>query len=113
MNFGLLFDIDGVIVRGRKVLPFAPEAFRLLVDDKGKFRIPTVFVTNAGNSLRHNKALQLSEWLGIEVNSRKYMFLCKKNHKEDKNCRIYLASFFLHLDSRRSSSDGSFSTSLV
>jgi hypothetical protein len=23
--FGIMFDIDGVIVRGRKVLPFAPE----------------------------------------------------------------------------------------
>jgi hypothetical protein len=23
--FGIMFDIDGVIVRGRKVLPFAPQ----------------------------------------------------------------------------------------
>lgn len=54
-------------MRGRKVLPFAPEAFRRLLDDKGNFRVPTVFLTNAGNALRHDKAVQLSDWLGIEV----------------------------------------------
>ena len=63
----MLFDIDGVIVRGRKVLPFAPKAFERLVDEDGKFRVPTVFVTNAGNSMRQTKANQLSEWLNVEV----------------------------------------------
>lgn len=29
--------------------------------------VPTVFVTNGGNMLRHDKALQLSNWLGIDV----------------------------------------------
>ncbi|KDR13978.1 haloacid dehalogenase-like hydrolase domain-containing 5 isoform X1 [Zootermopsis nevadensis] len=66
--FGLLFDIDGVIVRGKKVLPSALESFKRLVDSEGRFRIPTVFVTNAGNALRHEKAEQLSCWLEIEVN---------------------------------------------
>lgn len=66
-GFGLLFDIDGVIVRGRQVLPFAPTAFRKLVGPDGRFRIPTVFVTNAGNSLRKTKAAALSDWLGVEV----------------------------------------------
>lgn len=65
--FGLLFDIDGVIVRGKRVLPSALESFKRLVDSKGKFRIPTVFVTNAGNVMRHEKAEQLSSWLEIEV----------------------------------------------
>jgi hypothetical protein len=65
--FGLLFDIDGVIVRGKKVLPSALESFKKLVDSKGRFRIPTVFVTNAGNALRHEKAEQLSCWLEVEV----------------------------------------------
>ena len=31
-DFGIVFDIDGVIVRGKKVLPFAPFAFRKLVN---------------------------------------------------------------------------------
>ena len=66
-SFGLLFDIDGVIVRGHKLLPTAREAFRLLTNEEGKFWVPTIFVTNAGNSLRENKAKQLSDWLDVEV----------------------------------------------
>lgn len=66
-NFGLLFDIDGVLVRGRNVLPTAPQAFRKLLDRHGRFRVPTVFVTNAGNALRNTKAEQLSQWLGVEI----------------------------------------------
>jgi len=67
-NFGILFDIDGVIVRGRTVLPSAPEAFQKLVNPETlEFEVPCVFVTNAGNSLRQEKADKLSEWLGIPV----------------------------------------------
>ncbi len=33
-DFGIVFDIDGVILRGKKVLPSAPFAFRKLVDDQ-------------------------------------------------------------------------------
>lgn len=65
--FGLLFDIDGVIVRGKKVLPFATQAFQKLIGPDNKFRVPAVFVTNAGNMMRHQKAEQLSNWLGVEV----------------------------------------------
>ncbi|XP_076468599.1 haloacid dehalogenase-like hydrolase domain-containing 5 [Babylonia areolata] len=66
-RFGFLFDIDGVIVRGRRVLPSAREAFQLLTDGNGNFQVPALFVTNAGNSLRCSKAQQLSQWLGINV----------------------------------------------
>ncbi|KAL8595135.1 hypothetical protein ACOMHN_013808 [Nucella lapillus] len=66
-RFGFLFDIDGVIVRGKKLLPSAKEAFKLLTDDHGNFQVPALFVTNAGNTLRSNKASQLSQWLGINV----------------------------------------------
>lgn len=66
-DFGFLFDIDGVIKRGKRILPSAKEAFRLLTDDSGKFRLPVVFVTNAGNTFRQTKADELSELLGIKV----------------------------------------------
>jgi len=67
-NFGLMFDIDGVIVRGRSVLPSAPKAFQMLWDEKtGDWRIPTIFITNASNSLRQDKADSLSKWLGIKI----------------------------------------------
>ena len=52
-SFGVLFDIDGVICRGSRVLPQAQTAFKYLTNEKGKFKVPTVFVTNAGNSLRY------------------------------------------------------------
>ena len=52
-GFGVLFDIDGVICRGSRILPQAQKAFKYLTDGEGKFKVPTVFVTNAGNSLRY------------------------------------------------------------
>lgn len=66
-KFGLIFDIDGVIVRGRQVLPPVRESFKRLQGENGKFRIPTLFVTNSGNSLRSQKAADLSKWIGFEV----------------------------------------------
>jgi len=66
-EFGLFFDIDGVITRGRTLLPHSKSAFKLLTDNDGKFTIPAIFVTNAGNSMRPTKAKQLSDWLEIQV----------------------------------------------
>jgi len=67
-TFGIMFDIDGVIVRGKKVLPSAPEAFQLLVDKRtNKLRIPAIFLTNAGNSMRIEKAEKLSEMLKVHI----------------------------------------------
>ncbi|XP_075752850.1 haloacid dehalogenase-like hydrolase domain-containing 5 isoform X2 [Pelodiscus sinensis] len=66
-TFGFLFDIDGVLVRGRNVIPAAQEAFRKLVDSNGQLRVPVVFVTNAGNCLQQVKAQELSDALGLEV----------------------------------------------
>ena len=67
IEFGLFFDIDGVIVRGQTVLPHTKSAFNLLKDSDGNFKVPSIFCTNAGNVLRKNKAEQLSTWLGVEV----------------------------------------------
>ena len=66
-RFGFMFDIDGVIVRGKKLLPGVRTAFSKLVDRNGKFRVPVVFATNAGNQLRQRKAEQLSEWTNLKV----------------------------------------------
>jgi ribonucleotide monophosphatase NagD (HAD superfamily) len=47
---------------------FCAQAFSKLVNpDTKKFCIPTIFVTNAGNSLRQEKADKLSEWLNIPI----------------------------------------------
>lgn len=66
-GFGLLFDIDGVLVRGKMPIPAAKKAFQKLVDSNGQFIVPVVFVTNAGNCLRQTKADQLSHVLGVPV----------------------------------------------
>uniref|UniRef100_A0A3Q4I5A4 Haloacid dehalogenase-like hydrolase domain-containing 5 n=1 Tax=Neolamprologus brichardi TaxID=32507 RepID=A0A3Q4I5A4_NEOBR len=66
-RFGLLFDIDGVLVRGRMPIPAATKAFEKLVDSQGRFVVPVVFVTNAGNCLRQTKADQLSHILGVPI----------------------------------------------
>ncbi|XP_043936664.1 haloacid dehalogenase-like hydrolase domain-containing 5 isoform X2 [Protopterus annectens] len=66
-KFGLLFDIDGVLLRGRTPLPAAKEAFRKLVNPQGQPRVPFVFVTNAANCLQRVKAEQLSCALEVPI----------------------------------------------
>ncbi|ELK24488.1 Cat eye syndrome critical region protein 5 [Myotis davidii] len=66
-TFGFLLDIDGVLVRGHRVIPAALKAFHRLVNAHGKLRVPVVFVTNAGNILQHDKAQELSALLGFKV----------------------------------------------
>ena len=66
-NFGFLFDIDGVFVRGKQVLPAARDAVRLITDKAGRFRVPAVFLTNASNKLPTTKAVELSDILGVNV----------------------------------------------
>ncbi|KAL7837592.1 hypothetical protein SRHO_G00273030 [Serrasalmus rhombeus] len=84
-DFGLLFDIDGVLVRGRTPIPAAKKAFQKLVDSKGQFVIPVVFVTNAGNCLRQKKADQLSHILGVPISQDQVMM----SHSPLKMLRKY------------------------
>ncbi|GLC44804.1 hypothetical protein PLESTB_001212300 [Pleodorina starrii] len=61
------FDIDGVLIRGKHVLPEALEAVRKLTHPDGHWRYPVVFMTNGGGVCEARKAQQLSEWLGVRV----------------------------------------------
>ena len=54
-------------MRGKKPIQAAKEAFKRLTDSEGKFRVPMVFVTNAGNALAQTKAEQLSDILNRPV----------------------------------------------
>lgn len=74
-SFGLLFDIDGVLLRGKKLIPAAKNAFLRLSDENGKLRVPTVFVTNAGNASAKTKSEQLSELLNVKVLSLAFKYL--------------------------------------
>uniref|UniRef100_A0A3B4V5A9 Haloacid dehalogenase like hydrolase domain containing 5 n=1 Tax=Seriola dumerili TaxID=41447 RepID=A0A3B4V5A9_SERDU len=64
---GVLFDVDGVLLRGGKVIPAARRAFRKLLDQNNHFLLPVVFVTNAGSCQRHHKAQQLSHLLDVQI----------------------------------------------
>ncbi|NXT45484.1 HDHD5 hydrolase, partial [Pluvianellus socialis] len=72
-SFGFLFDIDGVLVRGKTPIPAAKKAFQKLVNSQGQFLVPVVFVTNAGDCLRQKKADQLSRLLGVPVSQDQVM----------------------------------------
>ncbi|KAM9534079.1 haloacid dehalogenase-like hydrolase domain-containing 5 [Guaruba guarouba] len=72
-SFGFLFDIDGVLVRGKTPIPAAKTAFQKLVNSQGQFVVPVVFVTNAGNCLRQEKADQLSQLLGVAISQDQVM----------------------------------------
>ncbi|KPP76976.1 cat eye syndrome critical region protein 5-like [Scleropages formosus] len=72
-GFGLLFDVDGVLVRGKTPIPAAKKAFQKLLSPQGRFVVPVVFVTNAGNCLRQTKADQLSHILGVPISQDQVM----------------------------------------
>uniref|UniRef100_A0A665XAT6 Haloacid dehalogenase like hydrolase domain containing 5 n=1 Tax=Echeneis naucrates TaxID=173247 RepID=A0A665XAT6_ECHNA len=64
---GILFDVDGVLLRGGSVIPAAQRAFQKLLDKNNNFLFPVVFVTNASSCQRHQKAQQLSHLLDVQV----------------------------------------------
>ncbi|XP_070594664.1 haloacid dehalogenase-like hydrolase domain-containing 5 isoform X2 [Erythrolamprus reginae] len=72
-TFGILFDIDGVLVRGRTPIPAARKAFQKLVNSQGQLLVPVVFVTNAGNCLCQKKADQLSHVLEVPISKEQVM----------------------------------------
>ncbi|GLI61622.1 hypothetical protein VaNZ11_004040 [Volvox africanus] len=61
------FDIDGVLVRGKVVLPEGLEAVRKLTTSEGRWRYPVVFMTNGGGVCEERKAQDLTTWLGVRV----------------------------------------------
>lgn len=65
-DFGILFDVDGVLARGSTPLSAAVQAIRYLEDEHGNLKVPVAFVTNACNR-SHDKAAQIQKWLNIQV----------------------------------------------
>lgn len=57
------FDIDGVLLRGSKVLARAPKALQLLNQSK----IPWILLTNGGGVSEADRAVSLSKSLGVTV----------------------------------------------
>lgn len=65
-EFGILFDVDGVLARGNSPLDPAKKAMEKLKDSEGNLKVPIVFVTNACNRSR-DKARQISRWFDVNV----------------------------------------------
>uniref|UniRef100_A0A0E0KC79 Uncharacterized protein n=1 Tax=Oryza punctata TaxID=4537 RepID=A0A0E0KC79_ORYPU len=66
-SFGIAFDIDGVILRGRSPIGGSPQAIRRLYSEDGTLKIPFLFLTNGGGVPEQKRALELSEILGVNI----------------------------------------------
>lgn len=62
-TFGVLLDIDGVLIRGRNPIPGAREALQMLQQSD----VPTVFLTNGGCEMEKETAERLSHRIGFEI----------------------------------------------
>lgn len=62
-SFGVLLDIDGVLVRGRKPIAGVKEALEMLRQAEA----PSVFLTNGGLESEKETAERLSDKIGFEV----------------------------------------------
>ncbi len=69
-EFGFVFDIDGVLIRGWDLLPNAKESLRK-VHDSG---VPYLFVTNNGMDTEDERAKILSKQFDIPVTNKSMVF---------------------------------------
>ncbi|CAL1531710.1 unnamed protein product [Lymnaea stagnalis] len=66
IDFGILFDVDGVLAKGSFPLDPAKKAMAKLKDSEGNFKVPVAFVTNS-SSRSVDKAHQIGNWFDITV----------------------------------------------
>ena len=70
----MLFDIDGVLLRGHTPIPQAASAIKKLMNEEcDEFVVPTLFCTNAFG-LKKVKADILSKALGVKVGDKVFIF---------------------------------------
>lgn len=62
------FDIDGVLLRGRSVIPAAQNALNSLYDQsRGRWRAPITFITNGGGTTEAARAHKLTDMLNVPI----------------------------------------------
>ncbi|KAB5538901.1 hypothetical protein DKX38_016434 [Salix brachista] len=66
-SFGIAFDIDGVLLRGKDPIGGSPQALRRLYGDSGNLNVPFLFLTNGGGIPESRRANELSELLGVKI----------------------------------------------
>ncbi|KAL1614085.1 hypothetical protein SLS54_010016 [Diplodia seriata] len=73
-KFAYAFDIDGVLIRGGKVIPEAVEAMKMLNgENEYGIKVPYIFVTNGGGKTEEERCIQLSQQLEIEVSPGQFI----------------------------------------
>lgn len=73
-SLAFVFDIDGVLVRGKRALPAAKRALAIL-DGNNRFgiKIPYILLTNGGGVSEVTRCNELSEQLGIQIKPEQYI----------------------------------------
>ncbi|KAG7998679.1 hypothetical protein I3843_01G269800 [Carya illinoinensis] len=66
-TFGIAFDIDGVVLRGRVPIGGSPQALRRLYGESGALKVPFIFLTNGGGIPESRRAIELSDLLGVYI----------------------------------------------
>ncbi|KAF1983953.1 HAD superfamily hydrolase-like protein [Aulographum hederae CBS 113979] len=73
-RYAYAFDIDGVLIRGGKVIPEAIEAMRMLNGENPYgVKVPYIFVTNGGGKTEQERCIQLSQQLEMEVSPGQFI----------------------------------------
>lgn len=73
-KFAYAFDIDGVLIRGGKVIPEAVDAMKMLNgENEYGIKVPYIFVTNGGGKTEAERCMQLSKQLEIEVSPGQFI----------------------------------------
>ncbi|KAF8909869.1 HAD-like domain-containing protein [Mucidula mucida] len=63
-----VFDIDGVLIRGPNPLPAGRRALQILEGDNPLgMKIPYILLTNGGGAVEQERAMKLSNKLGVEI----------------------------------------------
>lgn len=66
MRRAVVFDVDGVLLRGNTRLPFTPRILARLKESK----VPYMFLTNGGGVLESEKARQLSKLFETDISEK-------------------------------------------
>ncbi|KAF9351239.1 hypothetical protein BGX26_010719 [Mortierella sp. AD094] len=65
-HYNVVFDIDGVLIKGKQVLPQTHRALGLLQSNN----VPYIFLTNGGGLTETDKAAQLSKKIGVHISPK-------------------------------------------
>ncbi|KAF9203732.1 hypothetical protein BGZ49_006113 [Haplosporangium sp. Z 27] len=65
-HYNVVFDIDGVLIKGKQVLPQTHRALDLLKSNN----VPYIFLTNGGGLTETDKAAQLSKKIGVHISPK-------------------------------------------